>query len=831
MAPNRITQLIEAPDGQVAVLQGNIALAVGCARGGIHAADGYPGTPSTEVIDKGLRYAQDHMRVGWSVNEATAAAVGFGTTMVGDDALVTMKIPGLFQAGDVVSSVAGCTAPRGGLVFYVASDFVPSSTQHVIDARYFLRSCFIPILEPRDHQEMMDFGPLAAAMGRKYMTPVVVLASGLLCHSEGLVHLNERRVVPRLESGLDPTRFMNLPRIAKLSYDEVLATRMPALRAFAEESDLNRIEWNDRSLGVVVHGITEPLLREVWNDLPVKPSVLSLGMTFPLPLDKVNEFMDGVTGEVVVIGDGLRFVQEELLGQGHAVTGKMEFDSRTEWNPEAIAERLGAKPAKTVVITAAPVARPPNICAGCPYRAFGLTVGKLRKSKKHPIVASFGDIGCNTLLYFLDAIDACTCMGASEVERQGAVLADPSLAGRAISVIGDSTECHSGMDATRNAVFRNIPGVKVVLDNYITAMTGGQPAPSSEINLRGEENRFDLVAALKGEGVDVVEIDAYDMKAIRKGLVAALRRADEGAFTTLVIRGACMRETPGVNKQPRYTIDEDRCNQCGQCLICPGIEPGEDGTPHYTHLCAGCGGHEAVCYQRCARKGIKLSTEEKVAPPTPPVVALPDMDTPITVDDPPAAIRLAVRGVGGQGNLFLGKVLAELALRSGYTNVIKGETHGMAQLGGPVISTFGCGEARSPVPAPGSIDVLVALEQSEVLRPGFLELLKPEGAVLLNRLRIVPVDVEDEDYPTIESIRECLGDRRVIEFDALAEANGIGDTQGLTANVIAIGLLSTLDPFSRIPEDLWRRAIVSVTPGKPMQMANLAAFNRGRELE
>src|SRR5512137_1510918 len=113
MATNLIAQLADAPAGQRVVLQGNLAFAVGCGRGGIHGADGYPGTPSTEVIDKGLRFLQDRMRVGWSVNEANGVAVGFGFSMAGGDAVVTMKIPGLFQAGDVVATAAAYTAVRG----------------------------------------------------------------------------------------------------------------------------------------------------------------------------------------------------------------------------------------------------------------------------------------------------------------------------------------------------------------------------------------------------------------------------------------------------------------------------------------------------------------------------------------------------------------------------------------------------------------------------------------------------------------------------------------------------------------------------------------------
>ncbi|MHC4470103.1 MAG: thiamine pyrophosphate-dependent enzyme, partial [Planctomycetota bacterium] len=643
MASNRIADLVGAEEGLRAVLQGNVAFAVGCARGGIHAADGYPGTPSTEVIDKGLRHAQHVMRVGWSVNEATAVGVGFGTAMAGYDAVVTMKIPGLFQAADVVATASGYTAPRGGLVFYIASDFTPSSTQYVTDPRYFLKTCFIPILEPRTHQEVLEAGPLAARLSREHATPVAVLTSGILCHSEGLVRLNPLREVPRLGEDLDLKRFMNLPRIARANYDRIMSERMPGLVALSEKTDKNRIDWHDRSLGVVVHGVTELHLREVWDDLPKKPSVLSLGMTYPVPRDLIRSFVAGVEGRVIVLADGLRFIEEEIRSLGLDVEGKGEFDSTTEWSPDTVARRLGVdRPAPAPALSLAPLMRPPSLCAGCPYRAFGLVVKKLRKRGK--IVGSFGDIGCNTLLYFLDAIDTCTCMGASDTERQGVVLADPSLADKVISVIGDSTECHTGLDATRNAVFRNAPGVKVVLDNRITAMTGGQPAPSSPTNLAGEEHDFDIVKALRGEGARVRVLDAFDMKTIERALKAALKRGGEGQFSVLVIRGPCMHQVDGEDKHPRYQVLEEECKQCGLCFVCPGIASEEDGTPRFTHLCSGCGGHEAVCVQRCNRDALVPLEEEPAMPALPPLPDLPEDAGPADTGDLPETIRVATRG-------------------------------------------------------------------------------------------------------------------------------------------------------------------------------------------
>ena len=830
MSAHRISQLVDAAPGETVVLQGNLAFALGCARGGIEVADGYPGTPSTEVIDKGLRFLQDRMRVGWSVNEATAVALGFGAAMAGEDAVVTMKVPGLFQAADAVATIAATTAPRGGLVLYVASDFVPSSTQYVTDPRYFLKSCLVPVLEPRSHQEMLEIGPIAAELGRRLQSVVVVLANGLLCHSEGLVRLTPRRSASRADVGADYKRFMNLPEIARRSYDDILARRIPAAIDFAEHSPLNRIEWNDRSLGVVVHGMTDASLREILSSLPVRPSILSLVTTFPLPLRLVRRFHEGLRGPMIVLGDGLRFVQEEIASEGMAAEGKPRWSNRSEWTPREIAERLGStQPAATAhPAAAAAVPRPPNICAGCPYRAFGLVIARLRKKKK--IAASFGDIGCNTLLYFLDAIDTCTCMGASDANRQGAVLADASLASRSLSVIGDSTECHSGLDATRNGLFHGIPGVKVVLDNRSTAMTGGQPAPTSVTNLAGESSRFDLMAALRAEGANARLVDAFDMKAIERELRQALADAAKGAFTVLVLRGECMMSLPASQRRPRYEVVTDKCKQCNLCLMCPGLEKDEHGYPRFIHLCSGCGPHEGVCAQVCHLGAIVPRREPDRPQPRLPLPPPVDRDVQASVAPLPRAIRVAIRGVGGQGNLFLGKVLAEVALLCGFDNIVKGETHGMAQLGGAVISTFACGDVHSPMLAPGTADALVALESSEVLRPGFLDLLKDGGVVVLNRLRLVPPGLDPGAYPSLDSIRASLAGRRVVEFDALREAMALGDTAGRSANVIALGVLSTIAPLSSIPIALWREAMARVSPRADIREANLLAFERGRSL-
>ncbi|NLW80231.1 MAG: pyruvate ferredoxin oxidoreductase, partial [Desulfovibrionales bacterium] len=538
---NAVKALCAGESGKGVVIQGNMAFAVGCVRAGIHAADGYPGTPSTEVIDKGLSQVQDMITVGWSVNEAVAAGVGFGHTLAGSDCVVTMKIPGLFQAADVITSAAFYTGQRGSLVYYIASDYTPSSTQHLVDPRYVLKSCCVPVFEPRNHQEMHEAARIAADLGRRFNTPVAVIASGVLCHSEGLVRLMGTTVREKAPLPEKMSDFITLPNRARMFHDQVRTTRIPALRRMVEDSPLNAWTKGDGSIGIITHGVNTLFVEEVKSATGKNIDVLSLGFTYPLPMDLIRRFCESVTGPVFVVEDGYRFIQESILAEGIAVEGKGQDETVTEWSPALIAARLGL-PVRAGKPGAASLPRPPMICAGCPYRLFGQIVGKMRSKGK--LEAVFGDIGCNTLLHFLNAMDTALAMGASEAKRLGYVLSRPEAASKCLAVLGDGTECHSGMDATRNTIFRNVPGVKVILNNNWTAMTGGQPSPTSPANLAGDPNVFDLNASLKAHGAHVVEVSGYDKKALEKALKKALADAEAGTFTTLVVTGVCIRKMP-----------------------------------------------------------------------------------------------------------------------------------------------------------------------------------------------------------------------------------------------------------------------------------------------
>ena len=833
MKRNRMNELCELEAGRTEVLQGNIAFAVGCVRAGIHSADGYPGTPSTEVIDRGLSQVQDKIVVGWSVNEAVAVGVGLGHTLAGRDAVVTMKIPGLFQAADIFTSASFFTEPRGALIYFIASDFTPSSTQHLVDPRYLFKTCFVPVFEPSNHQEMLEAAGIAVDVGRRFQTPVVILASGALCHSEGLVRMNPLQSrEPQVMEG-DLRRFNSLPGIARKNYDRVQSERMIEMTAMVEASPLNKWIKGSGKTGIITCGANTAFAQEVREAFGADIDILSLAFTNPLPKELIRRFHAAIEGEVYVIDDGYRYLQDELAIMGLAVTGKADFSPRTEYSPESIAGCLGlaAKGVQPREPGLAPVNRPPMICPGCPYRLFAETIATMKRRGK--LTAVFGDIGCNALLYFLNAMDTGVAMGASEAKRAGYVLSRPEMADKVLSVLGDSTECHSGMDATRNTVFRHVPGVKVVLDNYWTAMTGGQPAPTSPVNLAGQANTFDLLQALAATGAKAVAVDAYNRIELQKALRLAFKEAAEGVFTTLVVRGSCLKKLPAARQGIRLKINEEKCDKCYSCLICPGIEAGPEGFPRFTNLCSGCGEQGHSCQQMCPFKAMEpLDETERTGKSSQKFAEPPALAEAVVARDLlPGRLSLAIRGVGGQGNLFFGRVLTQLAFLAGYgeENIVKGETHGMAQMGGPVISTFACGKVHSPVLLPGEADCLIAMEMSEILRPGFLDLLRQGGTILAARTVMVPQGMKAEDYPDLDGIRKATRGFRLVEVDVLAAALALGDSTGRIANVVMMGALSRIAPFTAIPEPLWLRALQEVTPG-PAWGGNYQAFLAGRKL-
>jgi len=390
------------------------------------------------------------------------------------------------------------------------------------------------------------------------------------------------------------------------------------------------------------------------------------------------------------------------------------------------------------------------------------------------------------------------------------------------------------MDATRNAVFRNTPGVKIILDNTVTAMTGGQPAPSSKANLAGVPNIFNLRKAIEAEGGKMKVVDSYNLNEVEQVLVESLEEADKGIFSTIILEGVCVQEIESKKKVRKITRNYDLCKKCFRCNICPGIQFDDQNIPHFTNLCTNCGGSTPVCMQRCPFNAIIIDEHPTEKNTFPELKKLPETKkTELTHADLPESLRVAIRGIGGQGNLFFGKILSEVILKTSFvkTNIIKGDTHGMAQLGGPVISTFSCGNVSSPILAPGSADVLIVMEISEVLRPDFLDLLKPNGTIIFNNCQVLPVNIKKEAYPDMQQIYETLKEYKLIKIDANKIAMELGDSSAKTANVVVLGLLSTINPFNKIPEEIWLNALLSISSGDVIKAINKQSFEAGRKVK
>jgi len=365
-------------------------------------------------------------------------------------------------------------------------------------------------------------------------------------------------------------------------------------------------------------------------------------------------------------------------------------------------------------------------------------------------------------------------------------------------------------------------------------MTGAQPTPTSPTNLAGQPMKFSLPASLRAHGATVIEVGAYDRKGLRAALKTSLADAANGTFTTIVVQeGVCIQKVE--RSTQRVYVDPEVCKKCGACLICPGITAGPDGVPAITNMCTGCGGSAPACVQMCPTgvlKPIDLKDLKQKSMPEFPVPEIKYKTDELSGKKLPQRLSVSIRGVGGQGNLFFGAVLTQLAFLAGYDkkNIIKGETHGMAQMGGPVISTFACGRAASPIFLPGTTDCLIVMEKSEVLRPDFLALLKPGGTVLMADTTILPLGFPKEKYPADEQIMSNLKGYKTILVDVLSKALELGDSSGRVANVVMMGVLSTIEPFDVFPEDAWLEALRQVNAKPAVWAANVAAFHAGQEL-
>lgn len=560
-------------------------------------AVGYPGTPSTEILEAVSGY-RDAVYCEWSPNEKVALEVAAGASLTGARCIVTMKHVGLNVAADPLMTLS-YTGTVGGLVICVADDPGMHSSQNEQDTRHFARFAKVPILEPVDSAEALEFVKLGLSVSERHRTPVILRTTTRVSHSRGLV-TEGARVPSAKPIGFqkNPQAFVPIPLWGRGMRVE-LEKRLAALRAEAEESPANRIEWGDRSLGVIAEGIAYQYVRELLPDA----SVLKLGWAWPFPDALLRKFAEGVQ-EVLIAEELDDILEEHVRSLGIRCEGKRYFPAIGEFSPDRIREglaRRGGKPvaAPTPLPEAADLpARPPVLCPGCPHRGIFYALGKLD-------VIVTGDIGCYSLGVFppLSRIDTILCMGAGVSMAHGMSRAGEPR--KVVGMVGDSTFFHSGITGLLDIGYNRSASIIIVVDNRITAMTGHQENPGSGRTLAGTDAmKASITEFAKACGIpNVRTINPYETKRA----VDLLKEAVDSKEPWLIVsESPCplhIRKKLGVER----TVDRSLCTKCRMCLKlgCPAIEWTAEGARVNALLCSGCG----ICAGICPSKA--FATAEK----------------------------------------------------------------------------------------------------------------------------------------------------------------------------------------------------------------------------
>jgi indolepyruvate ferredoxin oxidoreductase alpha subunit len=549
------------PHESVRLLSGNEAIARGAYEAGVRVAAAYPGTPSTEILEYLAEYEGVHAE--WAPNEKVAVEVALGAAMAGARALAAMKHVGVNVAADPIFT-ASYTGVRGGLVIVTADDPEMHSSQNEQDNRHYAMAAKIPMLEPADSAETKAYTKLAFALSERFDTPFFLRTTTRIAHATGAVPLGE--IEPSgfpLAFVEDPAKWVMLPVHARKRH-VVVEERIRALREFAEAFEGNRIEWGDRSLGIVTSGVAYQYVREVVPDA----SVLKLGMAYPLPERLFREFAAGV-GRLVVVEELDPIVETHVRALGIRVAGKDRVPILGELNTRIVRQAVTGE-APSLREPASVPNRPPNLCAGCPHRSLFFALNKCQ-------VTVTGDIGCYTLAALppLKSMDTCVCMGAAIGNALGIEKAlGPAARGKVVAVIGDSTFVHSGITGLINVVYNRGFSTVIVLDNGTTAMTGAQDHPGTGRTLQGETApRLDLVALCRAIGVEhVYTVNPHDQAETE----AVLRRElDRDAPSVIVAQASCvLLPEHRAEKRPAYEVVSELCNGCNACgaLGCPAIE-------------------------------------------------------------------------------------------------------------------------------------------------------------------------------------------------------------------------------------------------------------------
>ncbi len=576
------------------LILGNAAVARGLYEAGCAFASSYPGTPSTEITEEAAAFPEIYCE--WAPNEKVAMEAAFGASLAGVRSFCGMKHVGLNVAADPLFTMS-YTGVNGGMIIAVADDPAMHSSQNEQDSRHYARAAKLPMLEPSDSQEALEFTKLAYRLSEEFDTPVLLKMCTRVAHSQSVAELGERREREKKPYEKAPQKYVMAPANAVRRHP-VVEKRLLDLSAWAETASVNRVEeGEDASVGIITSSTSYQYVKEACGE---RFPVLKLGMIWPLPEKLIRDFAAKVE-RLVVVEEGDPFLEGYCRGLGLAFAGKDYFPLTGELSQNMVAEKLGLPVPTGKALEEELPNRPPVMCAGCPHRGLFYTLSRLG-------CTVLGDIGCYTLgaMPPLSAMDMTLCMGASVSGLHGFNKALGKEAGKkTVAVIGDSTFVHSGMTGLAGAAYNQSNSTVIILDNSITGMTGHQQNPTTGFNLRGDPaGKIDLESLCRAMGIARVRVvDPYDLKACEAAVKEELA-AEE--LSVIISRRPCAL-LKYVKRQPALTVDPEKCRGCKACMKigCPAISLREGKAAVDASQCVGCG----VCQQLCGFGALKAGKE------------------------------------------------------------------------------------------------------------------------------------------------------------------------------------------------------------------------------
>ncbi len=566
------------------IMLGNEAVARGLYEAGVHFVSSYPGTPSTEITEAVAKY--DEVYAEWAPNEKVALEAALGASIGGGRAFCAMKHVGLNVAADplFITSYVGV---NGGFVIGVADDPGMHSSQNEQDTRHYAIAAKLPIVEPSDSGECLEFTKLAYEFSEEYDTPFILRLNTRVSHSQSVVETAERKNVAVKPYEKDISRRVMMPAMARGRH-VVVEDRLTKLAAFAENCPFNKvIENKGAKIGIITAGPSFCYALEAFGD---SASYLKLGLLNPLPTSLIKDFAAKYE-RVIVIEELDPIIETHVKALGINCDGKNILPICGEFSQELLAELLLGKKNDAYALEDNIPVRPPVLCPGCPHR------GVFYLFKKLGLYVS-GDIGCYTLgaAAPLAAMDTTLCMGASISALHGFNKVRGE-ADKCVAVIGDSTFMHSGITGLVDITYNKGISTVVIVDNSITGMTGHQQNPCTGYTLKGDPvTGIMLENIAKAAGVDekhIRVVDPGDLKATEAVLKEELAAA---CPSVIICRRPCAL-LKYVKREPALSVNADKCVGCKMCMKigCPCISIVDGKAKIDATLCTGCG----LCTQMC----------------------------------------------------------------------------------------------------------------------------------------------------------------------------------------------------------------------------------------